>query len=188
MTYKSTITLALTAAVLFSACASNKPERRQGPGGRGPGMEMDPSKMEARRTELRERFLAKWDHNKDGTVACDDITLSRSRLFRRLDQDNDGALVSAEYRHAKFEDKAFLFYDFLGTDKNGDGLIDVDELIAVPHSQFQSMDNDGDCTITPPEMMAAMREARIGAGPDGDQTERKGRGGGKGRKGGSKPF
>ncbi|WP_417460218.1 hypothetical protein [Kordiimonas sp.] len=185
MPFQKTLFIIVSTALVLTACANRGSDGPRGPGGR-PDMEMDPAKMEARREEMRTRFLTKWDYNEDGAVTCDDITLSRSRLFRLLDENKDGLLVSGEYRHAKFEDKSFLFYDFLGLDKNGDGGIGVDELIAVPHSQFQSMDDDGDCTISPREMMASMREARMDGGRGGERRGEKGGRGGRGGKGGGR--
>lgn len=176
MSFQKRTLLLMFSALSISACASHGPDRHK-----GPRMEMDPAKMEARREEMQTRFLAKWDYDEDGLVTCDDIALKRSRLFRQLDSDNDGFLTSGEYRYAKFEDKTFLFYDFLTTNKNGDGGVDVDEFVAVPHSAFQRMDADSDCIVSPHEMMAAMHETKMGD-PDRDRRGGKeGRGGRKGR-------
>lgn len=168
------------ACLILAACAG-KPDRprRSGP----PQMELDEEARAEQSQQVYRRFVERWDYNQDGEATCDDISLQRSRLFRMLDEDKDGRLTSGEYRHAKFEDKSFLFFDFLRVDMNGTNSIEPEELVAVPHSQFLNADSDGDCYISPDEAIAMARESRMGGrqgrGPGGE--------GGKGGKGGRGP-
>jgi len=170
-----TILILAGAAALLSACAQKGPERMA----RG-GQQMDPEQRAERMERVYTEFVARWDYNGDGKASCDDINLQRSRLFRLLDEDRDGALTSGEYRHAKFEDKSFMFFDFLRVDADGAGGVDVDELAGVPHSQFLNADKDGNCIINRQEAIAMVREIRMGDG----ESRSQGRGrGGKGRGG-----
>ncbi len=122
---------------------------------------MDPGRME----QMVSRYIERWDYNNDGAATCDDINVSRSRLFRLLDEDKDGLLASGEYRHAKFEDKSFLFFDFIRVDANGDSRVSVEELVAVPNSQFLAADKDHDCRISPQEAVGAMHDMQMGKRP-----------------------
>jgi|GEM_PF-1655436 len=173
------------AAIGLSACAGG-PER----GGRNhmggpPQMEMNPEAHAERVEQVYRQYVERWDYNQDGEATCDDIELQRSRLFRMLDEDKDGKLTSSEYRHAKFEDKSFMFFDFLRVDTNGRGAVELEELVAVPHSQFLNADENGDCYISPPEAMAMVRQSQMGAG--GGDGRGPGGPGGKGGQGGRAP-
>lgn len=171
MTVKPLILLACSAALL-SACASNKrPERPEREG-------RDPGRIE----HLYNQFVARWDYNEDGVATCDDIRVKRARLFRLLDEDKDDFLSSREYRYAKFEDKSFLFFPMDRVDSNTSASVDVEEFVAVPHSEFLNMDEDGNCEISQNEAITTMRETMAGQG-DGGGRGSKG-GGGRGGKGG----
>jgi len=182
MTIRPALIVALTAVIALTACASKHPDKRGGPPPGSPGMMqgrgMDPERMKA----LVARYTERWDTDRDGVATCDDVNLARSRLFRVLDEDKDGFLNSGEYRHAKFEDKSFLFFDFLTVDKDHDGAVSVEELVAVPNSQFLAADRDKDCRIAPEEAMAALQDMQMGMGHRGGDHEG-GRGGKRGRGG-----
>lgn len=175
MTLRPALLIALTASITLTACANKRPDERRGP---PPGMQdehLDPERMRA----LTAHYTERWDSNNDGVATCDDISLTRSRLFRILDENKDGILNSTEYRHAKFEDKSFLFFDFPTVDKDHDGEVSVEELVAVPNSQFLAADKDGDCRISPDEAMLAVRDMQMGTErPQGGER------GGKPRRGG----
>jgi len=181
MTFRPALFVALTAAIALSACSSGRPDGRRGPPPGGPGMMqgegMDPERMQ----NLVARYTERWDANNDGIATCDDVNLTRSRLFRILDEDKDGLLTPAEYRHSRFEDKSFMFFDFMTVDKDHDGSVSVEELVAVPNSQFLAADKDNDCRISPEEAMAAMQEMRMGNG--GPEGGRRGKGGRRGTDG-----
>lgn len=145
MKTKSLIILC-AAAVTLGACASNK------------GPERHPQVDKQRMARLYNTFISRWDFNEDGSATCDDISTQRSRLFRRLDEDQNGQLTSREYRHARFEDKSFMFFTVDRVDTNSNTTIDADEFVAVPHSQFLNMDQDNDCFIDQHEALTAMRE------------------------------
>ncbi|WP_417450538.1 hypothetical protein [Kordiimonas sp.] len=154
MRTKVSAALLLTAAMLLASCASSRSDKQQ----RHPQIDkdMDPARMEA----IVSQYIDRWDYNNDGAATCEDINVSRSRLFRLLDEDKNAVLTSGEYRHAKFEDKSFLFFYFIRIDSNGDGAVSLDEVIAVPHSQFMAVDKNADCSISPQEAMASMRDSR----------------------------
>lgn len=172
LTHKSLV-LILGASLTLGACANKGP---RGPERNRP--DMDPEARTERMEHIYKQFVSRWDYNEDGMASCDDIKTQRSRLFKQLDDDKDGTLTSGEYKYAKFEDKSFMFFDFLRVDKNASGVIELDELTEVPHSQFLHADKDGNCTISPPEAMAIVRETMMGSG-----DERRARGGKGGRAG-----
>jgi hypothetical protein len=141
---------------------------------------MDPARME----QVYTRFVERWDYNEDGMATCDDVAVQRSRLFKRIDDDKDGLLESGEFRYAKFEDKSFLFFPFDRVDADATGGIDVDEFVAVSHSEFLNIDKNHDCTISQREAMMAMRDTM---GEDNGRGGGKGRGkGGRGKGGGNR--
>jgi len=142
---------------------------------------MDPERLE----QIYSRFVERWDYNEDGQATCEDIAVKRSRLFQRLDEDKDGALSSGEYRYAKFEDKSFLFFPYDRVDMDSSTTIDVEEFVAVSHSEFLNIDKDKDCTINRQEAMMAMRET-MGSGREGGRPGGRGKGG-KGGRGGPPP-
>lgn len=154
--------LLCTTAIILSACASKKGPRQN--------RQMNPERIE----RLYKDFVARWDYNQDGLATCDDISVKRSRLFKRLDEDKNGTLSSREYRHARFEDKSFMFYEMSRIDSNGSTAVEINEFMGVAHSQFLNMDKDNDCTLSKREVLTAMREQN----PD---TSRKK--GGKGKRG-----
>ncbi|MFC4347891.1 hypothetical protein ACFO5Q_08555 [Kordiimonas lipolytica] len=142
-----------------------------------PQMDMNPEAHAERVEQVYRLYVERWDYNGDGEATCDDINVQRSRLFRMLDQNKDGKLVSGEYRHAKFEDKSFMFFDFLRVDTNGTGAVELEEMEAVPHSQFLNADGDGNCTISPHEAMAMVRHTQMSGGKDHGPGSKSGRGG-----------
>ncbi|MEX0299786.1 MAG: hypothetical protein AB3N28_12015 [Kordiimonas sp.] len=154
--------LLCTMAVALSACASKKPSRQD--------RHFNPERIERLYTD----FISRWDYNQDGLATCDDILVKRSRLFKRLDEDQDGVLTSREYRHARFEDKSFMFFEMDRIDSNGSTTVEIKEFIDVPHSQFINMDKDGNCTLNKREALIAMRDRN----PDIAQEKR-----GKGKRG-----
>ena len=162
---------ALILTLTLAACAGRgdrEPERRP----------LSPEQ----RTEMIERFTARWDHDGSGAVTCADVAFERASLFTLLDADENEELASAEYRYAKFEDKSFLFHLFDDVDADHSGAISLQELQDVKHSQFASVDRDGNCIVSEEEAVEAMREQirerRRGEGR-GEQGER-GRGRGRG--------
>ncbi len=145
-----------------------------------------PEPSPERRAEMQQRFLARWDQNGDGAITCDDVAFERAELFFVLDTNEDEELASSEYRYAKFEDKSFMFHVFSEVDTDTSGAVSLKELQAVTHSQFASIDKDGNCIVSDEEAFSAarekMREDRTGEG----REAREGRGGG-GRRGGQRP-
>lgn len=158
---------AIITAILVTACA--------GPGGGRPDRQEPPEPSPERRAEMTARFLAKWDKNGDNQLTCEDVALERKALFVTLDEDASETLTSGEFRYAKFEDKSFLFHLFSEVDSDKSNDISVSEMQAVKHSQFESIDKDGDCLVNDQEMMLAMRDML--------RSERAGRQGGKERQG-----
>lgn len=149
-----TITRAIAGTLfllILAACAGSQ----KGPGGRGGAPREIPSE---RKAELMGRFLVRWDHDRDGSVTCDDVAFERGKLFTLLDTDGDDLLVSGEYRYAQFEDKSFMFHLFTDVDADSSGTVSRDELTGVVHSQFAGLDRDGDCFVSEEEMLTAARE------------------------------
>ncbi len=177
MRVRPSILILLSTTVALGACASKGPG---GPGRGGPperGAMMDPAEREQKMEQVYRQFVQRWDYNEDGEATCDDISTQRSRLFRALDEDGNGELTSGEYRHAKFEDKSFMFFDFLRVDTNSTGKVELEEIIAVPHSQFLNADKNKDCSISPDEAMATIRETMMQRGGGEGRPGRGGRGG-----------
>lgn len=159
--------LALTIISVLSACASDRRDKRE-----------RPELSSERKAELYERFVRRWDLNADDQVTCVDVNLQRQALFSVLDKDSDTQLTSGEYRYAKFEDKSFLFHLFTDVDVNSSGTISFEELNGVTHSQFTSLDKNGDCLVSELEAEAEARErARDGR----ERPGRKGKDGPGGR-------
>lgn len=173
MPMRPTAAFALVSSLCLAACA--------GPGDRRPER---PAPSPERMAEMQDRFLARWDHDSDGAVTCDDVAFERAELFFILDTNEDEELAASEYRYAKFEDKSFLFHLFSDVDTDQSGTVSSQELRDVSHSQFAALDRDGDCLVSPEEAMIAMREnAR-----EERSGEREGRGGKGGRgRGGQRP-
>jgi len=77
-------------------------------------------------------FLHKLDKNKDGKLDADEIKAGRERIFsdrvasfiKRLDADKDGKI-------SKKEARGLLKEHFDQLDKNKDGFLDKDELLAA---------------------------------------------------------
>lgn len=166
----NTLLILCASSLILSACASNKrPDRRA---------QHDPERME----RMYQTFVNRWDFNEDGKATCDDISVQRSRLFRRLDEDNNGVLSSREFRHARFEDKSFMFFTYDRVDTNASASIDLDEFMTVAHSQFLGMDQDNDCLIDRREALTAMRERNPDVAREKKSKGKKGgRGGGEKR-------
>lgn len=166
--------LTLILALSLTACA--------GRGDRGPER---PTLSPERRAELAERFTVRWDHDRDGIVTCADVAFERASLFTLLDTDENKELASAEYRYAKFEDKSFLFHLFDDVDIDHSGSISLQELQEVSHSQFASVDKDGNCIVSEEEAVEAMREQARTRREGGERQGERGRG--RGGRGGQRP-
>lgn len=164
------LVVTLTAVSVLAGCANNRGDRRERP-------ELSPE----RKAELYERFVRRWDINGDQQVTCADVKLQRRALFADLDKNYDEQLTSNEYRFAKFEDKNFLFHLFTDVDTDNSGTVTPIELNNVTHSEFASLDKDGNCIISEleAEVDARNRARDRRDGPGG--RERSGRSGGGGR-------
>lgn len=147
MPINKTAIITLLSSLCVVACSG--PDDR-----RPPRPELTPE----RKAELHERFVDRWDFDGDGAVTCADVAFQRNQLFTLLDTNTDDMLTSGEYRYAKFEDKNFLFHLFTEVDTDGTGTISRSELNAVTHSQFVSLDKNGDCVVNEQEAEAAARE------------------------------
>lgn len=162
----TTIALALISVCLLAGCANNRDDRREVP-------KLSPE----RKAQLYDRFVRRWDMNADKQVTCEDVNLQRRALFAVLDTDSDQQLTPSEYRYVNFEDKSFLFHPFAEVDTDKSGAIILSELNDVKHSQFVSLDKDGDCAISKIEAEVEARErARDGrARPEGGGRGERGR-------------
>lgn len=128
----------------------------------------DPDKLQ----QLYANFIDRWDFNEDGSATCEDISVQRSRLFKHLDENDDGFLTSREYRHARYEDKSFMFFTLDRVDTNNSFNISLEEFVRVPHSQFLNMDKDDDCRLNKHEAMIALRKNTL---PNRSRSSREGK-------------
>ncbi len=140
-TGQSTVALLLLTGII-TACASNTKER--------------PIPPEAQQKMFQE-LTHKLDFDRDGTATCTDIEKARTHTFQSVDKNADSVLISSEYRLAKFEDRAYFFYEFNQLDTSNDHRISLNEYLSVPKSEFTAIDQDGDCTINQPEAVAYLK-------------------------------
>jgi len=151
-----------------------------------PGAGQPAPKADLQRAKLVERLdarFAKFDANKDGTIATAELKAARdariAQQFKRLDTDGNGAITLAEMqvahdkragharqgddkRHAHFGKRGhgFRHAGSMGAlrDANGDGLISKAEFEGPALARFDKMDADHNGVVTAAERQAA-REA-----------------------------
>ncbi|WP_374763716.1 EF-hand domain-containing protein [Yunchengibacter salinarum] len=116
----------------------------------GGGEETNPAFAE-RHESIYDQVVANWDQNGDLKITCADMELKRTTLFDRLDRNEDQLLGTDEYGRVSFYDKAFMFHSFSKADQDNSGSLSLDEFMALPHSRFASMDEDGNCRISKEE-------------------------------------
>jgi Ca2+-binding EF-hand superfamily protein len=115
-----------------------------------------------------EAFIGQLDSNDDGAVTLDEALAPQKEQFKEIDADGSGTLDAAE-ASAAFEAKVpeemleemkkrgmpnpgESFIENL--DKNGDGVVDVEEFEAPTGESFARMDADGDGKATVEEATA----------------------------------
>jgi Ca2+-binding EF-hand superfamily protein len=106
---------------------------------------------------------ATWDLNHDGSVTCEEWKQYATSLFREADANHDGVLAREEFAAMARRDRLFDMVGFAYFDADRDGRITEAELAEKPNPAFRLLDQNGDCVISPEEVMHST-ESRGGAG------------------------
>ena len=109
-------------------------------------------------------FIENWDLDENGSVTIEEATQKRSDIYDMFDQDESGALDSAEYdlfdetRQADMAENAGGHRGHMrGVDQamkrevndlNADGVVTKEEFLSGVPAWFGTMDRDGDNLIT----------------------------------------
>jgi Ca2+-binding EF-hand superfamily protein len=104
-----------------------------------------------------------WDLNHDGSVTCEEWKQYAASLFREADANRDGALSREEFAAMGRRDRLFETAGFAYFDADRDGRITEAELTEKPNPAFALLDKNGDCVISPEEVVHSA-ESRGGAG------------------------
>ncbi|GLS27615.1 hypothetical protein GCM10007877_33340 [Marinibactrum halimedae] len=97
-------------------------------------------------------ILAKYDLNGDEQITAEEITSKKLRVFRFMDDDQDGGVSFTEYSKSDADRRqALLKARFLKLDFNHDGFI-TDEEYSSYLGMFASIDSDGDGSLSASEM------------------------------------
>jgi Ca2+-binding EF-hand superfamily protein len=111
---------------------------------------------------------ATWDLNHDGSVTCEEWKRYATSLFREADANHDGALSREEFAAMGRRDRLFETAGFAFFDANRDGRVTEAELTEKPNPAFTLLDKDGDCVISPEDVMHSA-ESRGGGGGKRDK-------------------
>jgi len=94
-----------------------------------------------------------WDSNHDGIYTCDEWKSYLDRTFKLADTNRDGHLDKTEFGAIRKPGTVFADADFGYFDENQDGKIARDEFVGKPNEFILRNDKNGDCRVTPEEMM-----------------------------------
>jgi hypothetical protein len=120
---------------------------------------------QAKRENRKDRRFEKLDANDDGLLSKDEVSARgekrkgkkqarREKIMQKFDTNLDGELSDAERtvmnaeRKAKREGKKERRKDRPKVDANGDGMVSMDEHMAVSERLFARMDANGDGVLT----------------------------------------
>jgi Ca2+-binding EF-hand superfamily protein len=113
-------------------------------------------------------LLAAADLDQDGRVTVEELRADRERQVARFDVDQDGKLSAAEYEAWWLSTaRPRLERLFRADDRNGDGSIALDELVARANDMLRRRDRDGDGALTAEELRPRRRSAASAAPASG---------------------
>ena len=108
-------------------------------------------------------LLAAQDADRDGRLTLDEMRHARQEQVQRFDSDRDGKLSAAEYQALWLEAaQARLARAFAADDRDHDGAVTADELIARASDLLRRRDSDKDGTLTAEELRPRRRAAPAG--------------------------
>lgn len=108
----------------------------------------------ARVAERMATVVAAFDRDGDGGISVHEFTVVRADRFAAADSDGDTRLSLAEYARAANEPATTeLRLLFVGADRDGDGHLDRIELDAVSARRFQDLDDNGDGRLDVDELV-----------------------------------
>lgn len=96
-------------------------------------------------------------------LTLQDFTSRRERRVLAADTDGDGKVSRAEYIAAASRGKGDPARRFARLDRNGDGVVDRQEIASLLARRFARLDTDHDGVLTPTERSAARPSARRAA-------------------------
>ncbi|WP_294353741.1 EF-hand domain-containing protein [uncultured Sphingomonas sp.] len=96
-------------------------------------------------------------------LTLQDFTSRRERRVLAADTDGDGKVSRAEYLAAATRGKGDPARRFARLDRNGDGVVDRQEIASLLARRFARLDTDHDGVLTPTERSAARPSARRAA-------------------------
>lgn len=109
-------------------------------------------------------LLAAADQDRDGRVTAEELRADRERQVARFDADQDGKLSAEEYEAWWLSTaRPRLERLFRADDRNGDGSIALDELVARANDMLRRRDRDGDGALTAEELRPRRRSAASSA-------------------------
>jgi Ca2+-binding EF-hand superfamily protein len=95
-------------------------------------------------------------------MTLQDFTARRERRMLAADTDGDGKLSRAEFQASARSGKGDPSRRFGRVDRNGDGIIDKQEIAAIMARRFNRLDTDRSGVLTAAERTAAKRTAGRG--------------------------
>ena len=108
-------------------------------------------------------LLVAQDADRDGRLTLDEMRHARQEQVQRFDSDRDGKLSAAEYQALWLEAaQARLARAFAADDREHDGAVTADELIARASDLLRRRDSDKDGTLTAEELRPRRRAAPAG--------------------------
>jgi hypothetical protein len=108
-------------------------------------------------------LFAALDADGDGRVTAVELQAARAAQIDRFDADGDGRLSAVEYRTWWLDAaQARLTRQFRADDRDGDGMISLDDLIARSGALLKRRDRDGDGAISVEEWRPRRRAPEPG--------------------------
>jgi Ca2+-binding EF-hand superfamily protein len=105
---------------------------------------------QGQRPLTRQQIIETADRNKDGRIGRVEFLERMKEAFFFIDNDKDGAVVSAEYQLIQGGDSR----RFLAADRNRDGKLSLDEFLKAVSVDFDAADRNDNGVIDEEEMKA----------------------------------